>query len=68
MPFSAQPDEPEISLRGALDARLTQDVDRATGWPVAADGALSLTGTLSAAETGDRLAADVRLRMTLRER
>jgi hypothetical protein len=68
VPFSAQLDEPGMSLRGAFDARLTQDVDRATGWPVAADGTLSLTGTLSAAEAGARLAADIRLRMTLRER
>jgi hypothetical protein len=68
VPFSAQIDELNLALRGALDVRLTQDVDRATGWPVAADGTVSLTGTLTEAESGARVAADVRLRMTLQER
>jgi hypothetical protein len=51
-----------------VEAQVTQDVDRATGWPRAAEGVLRVAGVLTEDAPAERTTAEVELRLTLRER
>jgi hypothetical protein len=68
VPVAGRWDEPGLTLRGAIDFDLTQDVDRATGWPRAADGVVKVAGSLLEDDPAERTTADLELRLTLRQR
>ena len=68
VPVGGRFDGPGLTLRGTVEAQVTQDVDRATGWPRAAEGVLRVAGVLTEDAPAERTTAEVELRLTLRER
>jgi hypothetical protein len=47
---------------------VTQDVDRRTGWPIAADGVVTVVARLVESSSGQSASVNVRLGLSLRER
>jgi hypothetical protein len=68
VPVAGRWDEPGLTLNGGTELDLTQDVDRATGWPRAAEGVLKVAGSLLEDDPAERTTADLELRLILRQR